>query len=361
MSAEIDEEQAWNAEKRQFVADSRDESADGRHLVAEAREQAADAREAELEAWERRLKAWERRLKARAAELGLKAEPRAAVGQRGTRTERRLARTARTADGHERQKATLDRDDATKRRLADSGSTPLALAFAALAEELYDSETFDDVLQRIAQAAVSTVAGCDVASITIVEEGQYRTAAATDATATAVDKAQYQAEEGPGLDALKVSLVYAQAFPDERWPVLASQPTESGVQSAVSYRLGTLSHDDLAGAGSLNTYATTPDSFDAAAQEIGVILAAHAAVAARAVGERTTLEGFGRHLQQALLSRDVIGQAKGILMERLRITPEDAFDVLRRSSQQLNLKLREVATMLAETGEVQAPPGEPKT
>jgi AmiR/NasT family two-component response regulator len=80
-------------------------------------------------------------------------------------------------------------------------------------------------------------------------------------------------------------------------------------------------------------------------------LAAHASVAARAVGERSTLQSLGRDLQQALQSRDVIGQAKGILMERLKVTPEDAFDLLRRSSQHLNIKLREAARDLTETGE----------
>jgi AmiR/NasT family two-component response regulator len=81
-------------------------------------------------------------------------------------------------------------------------------------------------------------------------------------------------------------------------------------------------------------------------------LAAHASVAARAVDERSTLQSFERDLQQALLSRDVIGQAKGILMERLKCTPEDAFDLLRRSSQRLNVKLRDVARGLAESGEI---------
>jgi AmiR/NasT family two-component response regulator len=64
---------------------------------------------------------------------------------------------------------------------------------------------------------------------------------------------------------------------------------------------------------------------------------------------------MSRNLHQALSSRDVIGQAKGILMERLRITPDEAFDALRRSSQRLNVKLREVAATLAETGETQDP------
>jgi hypothetical protein len=146
--------------------------------------------------------------------------------------------------------------------------------------------------------------------------------------------------------------VYAQSFPDERWPTLASRPTESGVQSALSYRLAAASSGtaDSRG-GSLNSYGVIPYAFSDTAQEIGLILAAHASVAARAVDERSTLERLGRDLQQVLLSRDVIGQAKGILIERLDITPEDAFDLLRRSSQNLNEKLRDVAQRLAETGE----------
>ncbi len=344
MSAGMNEE-AWDADKREFVADSRDDVADGRSSDADTRERAADVREAELEAWERRLKE-------RAAELDLPGEaPAPAADPAETLVGRRLARAGRTILGRERQRATVDRDKATKQRLADAGPTPLALAFAGIAEELYDSETFDEVLQRIAEVAVATVTGCDVASVTILENGKYRTAASTDASAVAVDEAQYEADEGPGLDALQLPQVYAESFPDERWPVLAAQPTESGVQSAVSYHLG-VGRDDVVDGGSLNTYGSVPDSFDDAAQEIGFILAAHASVAARAVGERTTLEGFGQHLQEALLSRDVIGQAKGILMERLRITPEDAFDVLRNSSQHLNVKLREVASRLAETGVV---------
>jgi len=226
------------------------------------------------------------------------------------------------------------------------------MVFADIAEQLYDADNFDDALLRIAEAAVSTIAGCRMASVTLLESSRYRTAASTDAAASAVDHAQYQSNEGPCLDAVDTPMVYAQSFPDERWPTLASRPTESGVQSALSYRLAAASTAtaDSAG-GSLNSYGVIPDAFNDTAQEIGLILAAHASVAARAVDERNTLRTLGRDLQLALLSRDVIGQAKGILMERLDITPEDAFDLLRRSSQQLNLKLRDVAHGLAVTGE----------
>jgi ANTAR domain len=226
------------------------------------------------------------------------------------------------------------------------------MVFADIAEQLYDADSFDDVLSRIAEAAVSTIAGCRMASVTLFERSGYRTAASTDPAAAAVDQVQYQSQEGPCLDAVDAPMVYAQSFPDERWPSLASRPTESGVQSALSYRLAAASSAAAdSGGGSLNSYGVIPYAFNDTAQEIGLILAAHASVAARAVNDRSTLQTLGRDLQQALLSRDVIGQAKGILIERLKITPEDAFDLLRRSSQNLNVKLRDVARGLAQTGE----------
>jgi hypothetical protein len=345
-----DEERAWAADKRDFVADRRDEVADERDRVAETRDRAADDREAELDEWERQLDT-------RAAELGDSDKGTEIPASRAEARARRLqARQNREEARAERAMAAADRDESAKRRQADAPPTRLAMVFADLAKQLYDADSFDDVLLRIAEAAVSTVAGCRMASITLSERSGHRTAASTDSAARAVDQAQYQAHEGPCLDAVDAPMVYAQSFPDERWPTLASRPTESGVQSVLSYRLAAASSRTAhSGGGSLNFYGVTPYAFSDTAQEIGLILAAHASVAARAVDERSTLQGLGRDLQQALLSRDVIGQAKGILMERLKVTPEDAFDLLRRTSQHLNIKLREVARGLAETGELEAP------
>jgi hypothetical protein len=87
------------------------------------------------------------------------------------------------------------------------------MVFADIAEQLYGADSFDDVLLRIADAAVSTVAGCQMASVTLSERSGYRTAASTDSAATAVDHAQYQAHEGPCLDAVNAPMVYAEAFP----------------------------------------------------------------------------------------------------------------------------------------------------
>jgi hypothetical protein len=341
-----DEERAWAADKRDFVADRRDELADERDGVADTRDRTADDREAELDKWERQMEA-------RAAELGGPAEESGASAQRAeARAGRSQAREYREEAGAKRTLAAADRDESTKRRQADAPPTRLAMVFAEIAEQLYNADSFDDLLSRIADAAVSTIAGCRMASVTLCERSGYRTAASTDPAATAVDQVQYQSHEGPCLDAVDAAVVYAQSFPDERWPTLGSRPTESGVQSALSYRLAAASNGTAdSGGGSLNSYGVIPYAFNDTAQEIGLILAAHASVAARAVEERSTVQSLGRDLQQVLLSRDVIGQAKGILMERLRITPEDAFDLLRRSSQHLNLKLRDVARVLAETGE----------
>jgi len=341
-----DEERGWAADKRDFVADRRDEVADKRDRVAETRDRTVDAREAELAEWERRLDA-------RAAELGVSDEGSEVSGSRSeARAGRLQTRQDREAAGAERSIAAADRDEAAKRRQADAPPTRLAMVFAGIAEQLYDADSVDDVLLRIAEAAVSTVAGCRMASVTLADRSGYRTAAATDSAAAAVDQVQYQAQEGPCLDAVDAPMVYAQSFPDKRWPTLAARPTESGVQSVLSYRLAAATSGTAdVGGGSLNSYGVNPYAFSDTAQEIGLILAAHASVAARAVDERSNLRSLGRDLQQALLSREVIGQAKGILMERLKITPEDAFDLLRRSSQHLNIKLRDVARGLAETGE----------
>jgi hypothetical protein len=341
-----EEERAWSADKRDFVADRRDEVADERDRVAQTRDRTVDAREAELD--ER-----ERHLDARATELGFSDEGTEVSAPRAeARAARSQARQNRDEARAERTIAAADREASTKRRQADAPPTRLAMVFADIAEQLYDADSVDDVLLRIAEAAVSTVPGCRMASVTLSERSGYRTAASTDSAATAVDQAQYQTHEGPCLDAVNAPMVYAQSFPDERWPTLASRPTEYGIQSTLSYRLTTASSSTPdSGDGSLNTYGVTPDAFSDTAQEIGLILAAHASVAARAVDERSTLQSLGRDLQQALLSRDVIGQAKGILMERLKVTPEDAFDLLRRSSQQLNVKLRDVARGVAESGE----------
>src|SRR5215218_1924582 len=206
-----EEERGWAAERRDFVADRRDEVADERDRVAEARDRVVDAREAGLEEWERRLDA-------RAGELGLSGGTEVSGSRAVARGGRLRARQDRERAGAERLMAAADREEAVKRRQADAPPTRLAMVFAGIAEQLYDAGSVDEVLVRIAEAAVSTVGGCRMASVTLADRSGYRTVAATDSAAMAVDSAQYQAQEGPCLDAVDAPMVYAQSFPDRRCP-----------------------------------------------------------------------------------------------------------------------------------------------
>ena len=344
-----DEERQWAAEKRDFVGDRRDALADERDRAADVRDMLADAREHALDERERQLDAREARARPAAA----------AARQQRSRLDalaaREQARQEREQSAADRVDAARAREEATQRRVEAAPTTHLALAFAAIAENLFAADSYDAVLQRIAEAAVSTVADCEMASVTLREHGAYRTASTTDVAASAVDQAQYDAREGPCLDAVDTAVVYAKSFPDNRWPTLASRPVELGAQSVASYRLAGVGPASLGTGGSLNTYGIEPDAFSDEAQQIGLILAAHASMAAGAVRERDALQDVADNLHKALLTRDVIGQAKGILMERLKLTPEDAFDVLRHASSRLNEKLHTVALELAETGDLKAP------
>jgi hypothetical protein len=158
-----DEERAWAADKRDFVADRRDEIADERDRLADTRDRTADDREAELDKRERHMDA-------RAAELGVPAEESGASAQRAeARAGLSQARQNRDEARANRTLAAADRDESTKRRQADAPPTRLAMAFADIAEQLYDADNFDDVLLRIAEAAVSTITGCRMASVTLRE------------------------------------------------------------------------------------------------------------------------------------------------------------------------------------------------
>lgn len=351
-------ERDWMADRRDFVADHREALADEREEIANRREAATDAWERELNEQEERQRYLEEQMSA----LVLPGTPSVdgdgayPSGGEAVALEREHARENRAQLRLERETAARLRREATSRRDGASSVTGLALAFADIAAHLFAADDFDEILTRIVEATVATVRGCRSASVTVQEErDRFRTATSTDESARGSDAAQYEVKQGPSLDALEESVVHAPSFPDPRWPKLGARLAESGVESAVSYQFGFAS--ELASfSAALNSYAKDADSFDEEAREIGLVLAAHGSAAARAFSERESLEELGRRLHDALSSRDVIGQAKGILMERLKMTPEEAFDSLRRASQHLNVKLREVAMRLTETGEWEDPP-----
>jgi MoxR-like ATPase len=142
-------------------------------------------------------------------------------------------------------------------------------------------------------------------------------------------------------------MVYAEDLTsDDRWPRFGPRAVEQGVRSALALPLASNGTD-----GAVNLYARYPAAFGVVDRAKGAILSSLASAALSAARSMEDEERRIDNLHSALSSREIIGQAQGILMERERIAGDQAFDVLRRASQYLNIKLREVAQSLVDTGE----------
>jgi GAF domain-containing protein len=213
----------------------------------------------------------------------------------------------------------------------------LAAAVRAMQEQPDTKSTLD----RAVITATQIIEGCDLAGISIVHDKWIETVAASDECLKRIDELQYSLGQGPCLDALRdhETVHSPDLSNDERWPEWGPQVTqEIGAGSNVSYRLFTNRHS----LGALNLYSLKTHSFSTDDIYNGLALAAHVAVALAASEKE-------QHLQRAVSNRTVIGQAEGILMERFDIEAEQAFNVLRRVSQDRNVKLNLIAEELVRT------------
>jgi hypothetical protein len=220
--------------------------------------------------------------------------------------------------------------------------------------------TVAGTLQRIVDFAQATVGGCDAASISLLTGESIATPVYSDPVALQIDAFQYQFDEGPCLDAIRDDPYHysPDLTSDHRWPRFGPEAVALGMRSLLSCRLSS----DVT-LGSLNLYARAPEAYDAVDRTKAIIYASHAGIALGAAGvlaeSTVSLDSEmkrSENLEIALTTREVIGQAEGILIERERLTPEQAFDVLRKASQNLNLRLRDLAQYVVDTGEVPEKP-----
>lgn len=223
-----------------------------------------------------------------------------------------------------------------------------AEVFAEVARSLLAQDDVQHTLQKIVDLAVETIDGCDHAGITFIKAKEVSTPAASSDVPPMVDAIQYEVGEGPCLEAIKEHEVFrtGDLGRETRWPSFSSRAQrETGVTSMICLRLF-VDGDTL---GALNLYSKATDAFDDQAAVVGSVFAAHAAVALFSALHDEQME-------EALQSRDVIGQAKGVLMAREGVGPDEAFDMLRRASQRVNVKLRDVARQIADSTARSAPP-----
>jgi GAF domain-containing protein len=204
------------------------------------------------------------------------------------------------------------------------------------------------VLTEVVGIAQRAIPGSEATSITLIREERAFTAAYDGQIAMDADELQYQRGYGPCLDAGRAGEVFVveDMRTEERWPDYARHAAERGVGSSLSVPLPFQG----ASIGALNNYAGRPNAFAEPDVRLGEEVAAFVAIAVgnAEAAARATIDVA--NMRQAMVSRSVIEQAKGILMERYKVTAEHAFTLLTHASQRSNVKLREIAEELAATG-----------
>jgi GAF domain-containing protein len=196
-------------------------------------------------------------------------------------------------------------------------------------------EELSDYLERVVHAVRRHVDGCDEVGVTVLSNDRPHTAAYTTVQTLEIDAAQYALDEGPCLDAARTrreQVVPDLCRDDGRWPAFAEVARQDGMRSLFAVPL--VSGDQCVGA--INLYAWATDAFDGF----------DAALVRMAVVAVTALDGMRRlagQLEQAMASRAVIEQAKGVIMALRGIPEHEAFQVLRKTSQDRNVKVRVLA------------------
>ena len=192
-------------------------------------------------------------------------------------------------------------------------------------------------------------------SVSLLVNDQPTTVASTGELATDLDETQYEKGHGPCLHAARTGEVteIPDTRTDDRWPDYTPRAVEHGNLSSLSVPLAI--DQDAQVSGALNIYARRPDAFDAASRSVATRFAPYAAVATGNLYTYQSARDMADTLQTALESRAVIDQAKGILMERHKLTADQAFQLLAGASMRTNRKLRDIAEHLVRTGEFRLP------
>ncbi len=225
----------------------------------------------------------------------------------------------------------------------------LSTEFAALGAELHGDGDNQAALERMIELAVKHIDGCNWASITVLRRGKGHTLVASDPVALQADALQYELDEGPCVSSAKDDQNYllVDTAADARWPRYAAQlQHQTPVRSMYALRL--VAKDFSA----LNLFSDRPGGFTDESIDTATILAAHAS----SLVALHEAEDQASNLETALGSSRDIGTALGVLMARRKITQDQAFDQLRVASQNLHRKLRDVADVVVQTGEL--PPHE---
>jgi GAF domain-containing protein len=208
--------------------------------------------------------------------------------------------------------------------------------------------SMESLLQQVVELTKDVMPGRPEASISLLTSDRPTTAVFTGQLALDCDETQYGHGYGPCLHAARSGEIteVTDTRSDTRWVDYARKAAERGALSSLSVPLPI--SEGMAGA--LNIYAREPDAFDDDSRVVAQRFVPYAGVAVSNMRDYEAARSMAVNLQTALESRAVIDQAKGILMERHKLSADQAFQVLARISMQKNIKLRLVAEELVTTG-----------
>lgn len=230
-------------------------------------------------------------------------------------------------------------------RMGDHRTVPersLTQAIADATRSFFAPSSLQDTLRGVTESARTLIPAVDCADILVVAgPKRYQSHAATSELPVRLDAIQERLGEGPCIDAARSELfVRCDDFrSDARWPRFGPEAVKAGVLSSLSFRLYT----DKDTIGALNVFALTSDAFSDEDEDLGTVLATHAAVALYAANKT-------EQFTSGLASRDIIGQAKGMVMERYGLDAVQAFDLLSRLSQTENIPVAQLAADLVKLG-----------
>lgn len=207
---------------------------------------------------------------------------------------------------------------------------------------LESMQELSDYLERVVHAVRRHVGGCDEVGITILSNDRPHTAAYSTVRTLEIDAIQYALDEGPCLDAARTGeeqRVDDLSLDDGRWPAFAQAVRADGMRSL--YAVPLRSGEECVGA--VNLYAWERDAFDGFDAALVRVAAGRCADAVVALTQLDGVRRLAGQLEQAMASRAVIEQAKGVIMAMRGIPEFQAFEVLRRTSQDRNVKVRDLA------------------
>jgi GAF domain-containing protein len=222
----------------------------------------------------------------------------------------------------------------------------LTEGIAELSRVLVNEEALDDTLHRVADLACRNIGGADLAGVTLLRDGKPTTAVFTDPASPEMDSAQYDTGVGPCLDAWRHQQVFRidSTADDGQWPAFSQAAADHGIQSTISLPLAVRGN----GIGALNLYSKQAAAFSDEDEQVGSLFADQASVALTNAQLYDSAYRLTQQLQEALTSRAVIDQAKGILMGQRGVGVDEAFTILRTTSQRENRKLRDIAQELVD-------------